>query len=259
MNTRTDTTAILQASWAALDGAVANLAAAQWAQPSLCPGWSAHDVLVHVASIEDVLVGWPPGADLPWDRIAAVNAELAALPADDLLARYRDVVARRGDGLRAMTDEDFATPGVTPIGPGTYGRFMEIRIFDVWVHERDIRVPLGIVGDDGGPAAERAMDEVHNSLGYIVGKRIGLEEGRSIVFDITGPVTRRMGVRVDGRATVVDQLAHPDATVTADSLTFMLLACGRIDPEVPIGDGRISWTGDDAIGGRAARHLRFTI
>jgi predicted lipid carrier protein YhbT len=68
-----------------------------------------------------------------------------------------------------------------------------------------------------------------------------------------------MCVRVDGRATVVDDVADPDATVTADSLTFLLLACGRIDPEVPIGDGRITWTGDDDIGGRAARHLRFTI
>src|SRR5436190_21492918 len=99
MNTRTDTTAILLSSWAALDGAVAGLGASQWAQPSLCPGWSAHDVLVHVTSIEDVLVGWPPGADLPWARIAEVNAELAALPADDLLARYRQVIAARNAGL----------------------------------------------------------------------------------------------------------------------------------------------------------------
>jgi uncharacterized protein (TIGR03083 family) len=56
MNTRTDTTAILQSSWAALDGVIADLDAAQWAQPSLCPGWSAHDVLVHVTSVTPRLV-----------------------------------------------------------------------------------------------------------------------------------------------------------------------------------------------------------
>jgi hypothetical protein len=39
----------------------------------------------------------------------------------------------------------------------------------------------------------------------------------------------------------------------------MLLACGRIDPEVPIADRRVTWTGDGDIAGRAARNLRFTI
>jgi hypothetical protein len=150
-------------------------------------------------------------------------------------------------------------PGPTPVGPANYGRFMDIRVFDNWVHERDIRVPLGIPGDDSGPAAETSLTEVHQSLGYIVGKKIGLEDGKSIAFDLTGPVSRRMLVRVDGRAAVVDELPDPDATVTTDSLTFMLLACGRIDPEDPISDGRITWTGDDEIGARAARNLRFTI
>jgi uncharacterized protein (TIGR03083 family) len=259
MSTRADTIAILQASWAALDGVAAGLDAQQWATPSLCPGWSAHDVVVHVSSVEEVLIGWPPGGALPFERIAELRTELGALTGPELLDRFRRVVAQRSDELATMTDEHFATPGVTPIGPGTYGRFMEIRIFDVWVHERDIRIPLGRPGEDGGPAGERAMDEVHDSLGYIVGKRVGLEDGKSIAFDVTGPVTRRMAVRVDGRARVVDDLADPDATLSTDSLTFMLLACGRIDPEVPIADGRVTWTGDEDIAGRAARHLRFTI
>ena len=127
------------------------------------------------------------------------------------------------------------------------------------MHERDIRVPLGIPGDDSGPAAERSLDEVQMSLGYIVGKKIGLEDGKGIAFDITGPVARRMLVKVDGRAAVTDDLPNPDATLRTDSLTFMLLACGRIDPEEPIADGRVTWTGDEEIAGRAARNLRFTI
>jgi hypothetical protein len=161
--------------------------------------------------------------------------------------------------VTAIEQDDFAVPGPTPVGPAAYGRFMDIRMFDVWVHERDIRVPLGIPGDDGGPTGEAALDEVHQSLGYIVGKKVGLEDGKSIAFDLTGPVSRRMLVRVDGRAAVVAELHNPDATVTTDSLTFMLLACGRIDPEEPIADGRVRWTGDDDIGARAARSLRFTI
>jgi uncharacterized protein (TIGR03083 family) len=259
MSRPTQTLANLDATWDGLDAVAASLTPEQWAAQSLCPAWNMQAVLAHATSIEEVLVGWPPGGEAPFAGIGPAHRELAALPPDELVARYRDVVARRRAELAALGDDDFATMGPTPIGPAPYARFMEIRMFDNWVHERDIRVPLGIPGDDSGPTAEKSLDEVHNSLGYIVGKKIGLEDGKSIAFEITGPVSRRMAVKVDGRAAVVPELADPDATVTADFLTFMLLACGRIDPEEAIAAGRISWTGDDGIGGRAARNLRFTI
>jgi len=91
-----------------------------------------------------------------------------------------------------------------------------------------------------------------------VGKKIGLPDGRSITFDLTGPVERQMHVKVDGRATVVDEQTEHDIVLTADSTTFALLACGRIDPQQQIDAGAISWTGDDEWGDRAARNLRFT-
>jgi len=249
----------LDATWSSLDALAASLTPEQWEAQSLCPAWKMRDVLAHATSIEQVLVGWPPGGDAPFAGVGPAHKELAALAPADLLARFREIVGQRRAELAAMSDDDLATPGPTPVGPATYGRFMDIRMFDNWVHERDIRVPLGIPGDDGGPTGEKSLDEVHNSLGYIVGKKIGLADGKSIAFDITGPVTRRMYVRVDGRAAVVDELPDPDATVTTDSLTFMLLACGRVDPEEPIADGRVTWTGDAEIGAHAARNLRFTI
>jgi uncharacterized protein (TIGR03083 family) len=259
MTTRTDTIANLRATWSALDTVAASLTPEQWAAQSLCPDWTARGVLVHATTIEQVLVGWKPGGEAPFATIGPTHAELNALEPDALLTRFRRVVAERTAELDAMTDDDFATPGVTPVGPGTYGRFMAIRVFDNWVHERDIRVPLAIPGDDSGPAAEMSLDEVQLSLGYIVGKKIGLDDGKGIAFEIRGPVSRRMLVKVDGRAAVTQELPNPDATLSTDSLTFMLLACGRIDPEIPIADGRVTWTGDDEIGGRAARNLRFTM
>ncbi len=259
MSSRTDSIANLTAAWSALDTVAASLTPEQWTVQSLCPDWNTRGVLVHVAAIEQVLIGWEPGGESPFAGVGPVLGELTALSPDELLARFRSVIDERRAHLAAMSDDDFAVPGPTPVGPATYGRFMDIRMFDVWVHERDIRIPLGIPGDDGGPTGEAALDEVHQSLGYIVGKKVGLADGKSIAFDLTGPVSRRMLVRVDGRAAVVDELPNPDTTITTDSLTFMLLACGRIDPEEPIADGRIRWTGDDDIGARAARNLRFTI
>jgi putative sterol carrier protein len=104
-----------------------------------------------------------------------------------------------------------------------------------------------------------SLAEVEGSIGYIAGKKIGVPDGQGIAFEVTGPVARRILVKVDGRAVRVAELPEPDATLTADTLTFMLLACGRIDPEQAIADGRVSWTGDQALGGRAARNLAFTM
>ena len=100
---------------------------------------------------------------------------------------------------------------------------------------------------------------MENSIGYIVGKKIGVPDGKSITFNLTGPITRQLHVAVDGRAAKVEHLDDPDAVVTTDSTTFIQLACGRIDPQAQIDAGKISWTGDDALGDRAARNLRFTM
>ena len=241
-------------------GAVAeHLTADQWQAQSLCPAWTAHGVVAHVTAIEAALTDWRPGAENPFLAMPELTKEVSALQPSALLERYRAVTAARLGELVTMTDEQFANPSITPVGPGTYARFMAIREFDMWVHERDIRVPLGIAGDDGGPAAEMALDEVHASIGFIVGKKIGLADGKGIAFELTGPVHRRLLAKVDGRATRVEELPSPDVTVTTDSLTFMLLACGRTDPEGPIADGRIKWTGDDVVGAHAARNLAFTM
>ena len=229
----------------------------EWQVQSLCPDWSMRGVVDHVTSIEAVMAGWLPDDDKtppPFER------------ADEFLAdetpyvdKVHGVYDRRRRDLAALTDEDLARPSWMPVGPGTYGRFLAIRVFDFWVHERDITTPLGRDTDDGGVAAEIALEQVENSIGYIVGKRVGLPDGKSLTFDLTGPLARRLHVAVDGRAARVDHVERPDVTVTADSTTFIQLACGRIDPQEQIDSGAISWTGDDELGDRAARNLRFTM
>ena len=148
---------------------------------------------------------------------------------------------------------------MTPVGSGKYGRIMNIRVFDFWVHQRDITLPLGIETNDSGVHADIALDEVHGSLGYIVGKKIGLPEGMSIGFRLNGGIERDMFVNVDGRAQVVDHISGPSVELVANSTSFVMLACGRIDPQEEIDAGRISWSGDDEWGEKAARNLRFTM
>lgn len=244
------------------DALVGGLTDEQWATPSLCPGWTVRGVTAHLGAIEHMLVGKAPGSmtdSLPFDLVGEWLSSVEALSNADFLERYRATITTRRAELDAMTDEQLELPSATPVGPGTYGRFMAVRVFDYWVHEQDVRVPLGLPGHESGPAAEMAIDEIHMSLPYIVGKKVGLPDGTSIRFELTGPVERTMNVAVIGRAGLVDTLDAPDVTLTTDSTTFALLACGRIDPQDPIDRERITWSGDPSLGEQAARNLRFTM
>lgn len=252
----------LRQCWASLDDLVDQLTPEQWATRSLCPDWTVREVLVHLGAVEHMLLGEPPGSmpeALPFGKVGDWMQSVAPLSDQEVLDRYREVIAARRDELSAMSDDDFDLPCMTPVGPGTYGRFMDVRVFDFWVHEQDIRVPLALPGHEDGPAAEMAVAEVERSLGYIIGRKVGLADGESITIDLTGPVDRTFHVVVDGRAGQVAALVDPDVTLRADSTTFTLLACGRIDPQGPIDDGRISWAGDAELGERAARNLAFTM
>jgi uncharacterized protein (TIGR03083 family) len=235
---------------------------AQWQVQSLCPDWTARDVVNHLAMMERAMTGWLPASteELPhFDRVVAGDEQVAKLSDRDFAGLATEIFAARRADLAALTAADLDRPSWTPVGVQTYGRFLEIRIFDFWVHERDITTPLGWPTSDAGPAAEIALAEVEGALGYIVGKRIGLPDGASIVFHLTGPVTRDLFVQVDGRARVVGHIDRPDTELTTSFLTFMQLACGRIDPQAQIDAGLVTWTGNGEFGDRAARNLRFTM
>jgi uncharacterized protein (TIGR03083 family) len=247
----------LEHCYDAIEALCADLSDDDWQTQSLCPDWTVRGVVDHVTSIEAVMAGWLPDDDKsppPFERAGEFLAD-----STPYVEKVRAVYDRRRSDLATLSSADLDRPSWTPLGPATYGRFLAIRVFDLWVHERDITTPLGRATDDSGIAAELALAEVENSIGYIVGKKVGLPDGKSLTFDLTGPLVRQIHVAVDGRAAKVDHLDNPDVVVTTDSTTFIQLACGRIDPQAQIDSGTISWKGDDELGDRAARNLRFTM
>lgn len=252
----------LEQCFDAIEALCARMDAPEWQVQSLCPEWRARDVVTHLGMMERVMTGWLPGSveELPpFSRVEPYTEQVSALDNASFAKRVSDIFAERRADLAALTDADLALPSWTPVGPKTYGRFLEIRVFDFWVHERDITTPLGWPTDDTGPRAEIALAEVEGSLGYIVGKKIGLPGGASIVFRLTGPIKRDLSLVVDGRARQVDHVDDPDVVLTTDTLTFIQLACGRIDPQAQIDTGKVTWTGSPDYGDRAARNLRFTM
>ncbi len=252
----------LEQCYDAVEGLCARMDEAQWRVQSLCPEWTARDVVNHLALMERAMTGWVPSSteELPhFERVLSDDYQVAALGDKDFADLVTEVFAARRGDLAKLTAADLDRPSWTPVGVKTFGRFLNIRVFDFWVHQRDITTPLGWPTDDTGPGAEIALAEVAGSLGYIVGKRIGLPDGTSIVFHLTGPLKRDLSVVVEGRAKVVDHVDQPDVELTADFLTFMQLACGRIDPQEEIDAGKVTWTGNGELGERAARNLRFTM
>jgi len=252
----------LEQCYDAIESVCARLDGDEWRTQSLCPDWTARDVVAHLGMMERVMTGWLPSsaADRPsFDRARAFQEQAAALDDTAFGSRIAQIFADRRADLDHLAAADLDRPSWTPIGQKTYGQFLEIRIFDFWVHERDITTPLGWSTDDAGPRAEIALGQVTGSIGYIVGKKVGLPDGTSILFHLTGPITKDISVVVDGRAKAVDHVDEPTVELTTDTVTFIQLAAGRIDPQAQIDAGRVTWTGDYDLGDRAARNLRFTI
>lgn len=245
-----------------VDALFAELNDDQWRVQSYCPDWDVRGVAMHLAAVEYMLSGEEPGSwteNVPFNKVGDYVGGVQDLDNAALLANYREVIAARRQELAGYTAEQMDLPSMTPVGPQTYGRFMAIRLFDYWVHEQDVRGPLGMPGHESGPTAEMALNEIEISLPYIIGKKVGLADGKGMTIELTGPVERTMHVHVDGRAGIVDSLDSPDVVLHADSTAWALLACGRIDPQGAIDAGKISWSGDAEIGEHAARNLRFTM
>jgi uncharacterized protein (TIGR03083 family) len=254
--------ACVEQCYDAIESVCGRLTGPQWQIQSLCPDWTARDVVAHLGMMERVMMGWlPENAEelAPVDRIGPYQQEVAALDDAAFASRITEIFTARRADLALLTDADLARPSWTPIGPKTYGQFLEIRIFDFWVHERDITTPLHWPTDDGGLRAEIALGQVESSIGYIVGKKVGLPDHTSIVFHLTGPLTKDIAVTVDGRARQVDRVEHPDAELTTDSTTFIQLAAGRIDPQAQLDSGKVLLAGDRDLASQAALNLRFTI
>lgn len=257
-------------TWGSLATVVRHLDAAQWSLPTECPGWTVADQVAHVVGTEMLLAGRPePG---PWtgdqpehvhNDIGLLNerwaAHYRAQGTERLVADLDDIIARRLSQLRAMDDAAFDAPSWTPVGQATYRRFMQIRVFDCWVHEQDVRDAIGQPGHESGPAAEQALDQWVGSLGVVVGKRAAAPQGAVVTFDVTGPVVRRVHVVIDGRAVVTNPPVGP-ATTTIHTPSDLLLrvACGRRPPAAALTSSTVMVDGDVDLGRRVLEHLAFT-
>jgi uncharacterized protein (TIGR03083 family) len=179
---------------------VSQLDDAQLAAPSRCAGWSVQDVISHLVTVNRffalafeaarkgeptrVLIGFDPVAtptelvesarSLPWSKVLDGFVESNEAIADA-------VAGLDGDGWSMLGE---APPGHVPLRAVAYHA-----LWDCWIHERDVVLPLGMP-----PVVE--ADEVADSLRYVAALSplfavtTGSARPGSIVIDASDPDVR---------------------------------------------------------------------
>jgi len=249
--------------WSSLASLGDTLTAAEWAAPTECPGWTVKDQYAHMIGTESALLGEHGPEPVPAPHAKNPMGELnegwvarwRPHAGPEVLAAFRDVTDRRLAALRAMTPEDWAASIPTPVGPGTYASFMEIRVFDCWVHEQDVRRAVGKPGHLDGPVAELAMARVTGSFGFVVGKRVGPPDGSSVEVALGAPLAHTMAVVMEGgRAQPSAPREGPTVRIRTDGETWLRLGTGRVDASA----AEVAYDGDRSLGVAVVEQLTIT-
>ncbi|MFR9673000.1 maleylpyruvate isomerase family mycothiol-dependent enzyme [Streptomyces sp. TR02-1] len=255
----------------ALSELVQPLAEGQWNRRTDCPGWSVRDVVSHIIGIECELLGDPrPIHTLPRDlyhvtddtsRYMEVQVDVRRHhTAPEMTSELEYTLLRRARQLRNEKREPDAEvrhvlPGKDPI---TLERLLQIRAFDVWVHEQDVRRALGSPGNLDSPGAFVARDVLTAGLPSVAG-RAGVPPRTAVVLDVSGPVEFLRTVRTDdqGHATVDGSVSlGPSVTLTLDWETYVRLACGRTRPEKV--EDQVKVEGDGKLAASILRNFSVT-
>lgn len=266
------TVAALGEVWASLSELLGDLSDEEWALPSPLPGWTVQDNVTHIIGTEAMLAG-EPGPDIEIDRsvdehvrndIGVFNEKwvhsLRGTSPNEVLSRFRELTGARLAALEQMSEEEWHTEGFTPAGKDAYGRFMQIRAFDCWLHEQDIRDAVGRPGHETGLAVDVTLDEMSTALGFVVGKKAGAETGQSVTFALTdgGEVVRQLHVEVGERAAVVPELSgSPTVTLTMPIGVMTRRSAGRVGADELLDQVRID--GDLALASRILDNQSYTI
>ena len=144
---------------------------AEWSAPSRCAAWSVRDVIAHLAGINPLyvmsavagLAGQPtrlmPHFDPAVSPLRMVD-DIGSLSSAEVLDLFISSNAELVALAEGLDDVGWSCSAESPLGEVSVRLLMSHALWDSWVHERDILIPLGIE-----PAV--MADEVVASLRYV--------------------------------------------------------------------------------------------
>lgn len=201
-----------------------------WAHPSRCEGWSAADVIVHLDStnafwtfsITSGLQGKPTRFLATFDPVASPAELVANAPAvepAELLARFVASTEALAATLESVAEDDWTRLAESPPGHVSISALAHHALWDSWVHERDILLPLGMT------VAEEP-DEVAACLRYAAALSPALAVSRGdrrtgVLAVATTEPSVEFTVSVDDRAEVRTGAAPADLRLVGDAVQLL--------------------------------------
>jgi uncharacterized protein (TIGR03083 family) len=263
-------TEALAETWESLAEVCHALVTKEWELGTECPGWTVQDQLSHVIGIERALQG---EAEPEWqgelgehvrNDFASGNEKWIAVrrgfSGDAVLAEFIALTQSRLAQLRSLPSGSWSAVGWSPVGDVPMVTSVEVRIFDSWVHEQDVRRALDRPGGTGGRASEIALSRVQSAMPMVVGKRSKAPEGAVVRFVVRGAGldARDFSIAVqDGRAQFVGSDRAPVVTLGLSAVDFTRLGCGRASWEQVQAAGGMEVEGDTALGQQVLGAMNF--
>lgn len=215
----------------------------QWARPSRCAGWSNRDVIAHldttngfwVFSIASGLRGEPSRLLLGFDP-AATPAQLVAasdgVPTGQVLEQFLASTDALLDVLTSLDDAGWSTLAETPAGHLSVSAVAHHALWDSWVHERDILLPLGDTPDE-------EADEIAASIRYVAALspamvlNRGAAQRGAFAIHVTDP-DLQVVVDVGDEVLVRSGEADVELTLTGDAVALLEALSVRAPLDQPV-------------------------
>jgi uncharacterized protein (TIGR03083 family) len=196
----------------------------QWAAASRCEGWSVRDVIAHLVStnqfwafsIGAALGGEPTRFLASFDAVATPVELVEALrsqPPAEVLDAFVATNEAIADAIARLDDGGWSTLAEAPPGHVAIRAVALHALWDAWVHERDVVIPLGLTPVD-------EPDELAGCLTYVA--------ALSPAFAVAGGSTRRGAIAVEA--------THPEVRFVVDVGESVVVRAG----EAPAGALRLT-------------------
>jgi uncharacterized protein (TIGR03083 family) len=225
-----------------MEATLSNLTSDQWLTQSRCSEWAVRDVVVHLigvnqfwaGSIQAGLAGTPTRFLENFDPAATpllMVSALQELSVEETLQRF----IASNDGLiatlRALSASDWNSAAEAPPGHIPIRLVAMHALWDAWIHERDIAIPLDI-------ACAIENDEVEMCLRYAATLSPALALGYGLatagIFAVSGTDPDvAFELRVDESVILHDGLGNDDSVPTLNGGSVELIEALSLRAPLP--------------------------